>query len=97
MLADLRGIALLKNAAMAKISLALGGLLGENMAKVHLLVLDLPASGEGKALRCASFAFHLWHDTTTSSFFCFGGERHRHKAAFHSGLFFDYVIVSKLA
>ena len=82
---------------MAKISLALGGLLGKNMSKIHLLVLDLPASGEGKTLCGASLAFHLWHDTTTSSFFCFGGERHRHKTAFHSGLFFDYVIVSKLA
>jgi len=82
---------------VTKISLALGGLLGKNMAQVHLLVLDLPARGEGKALRGASFAFHLWHDTTTSSFFCFGGERHRHETAFHSGLFLDYVFVTKLA
>jgi hypothetical protein len=82
---------------VAKVSLALCALLGKNMAQVHLLVLDLPARGEGKALRGASFAFHLWHDTTTSSFFCFGGERHRHEAAFHSGLLFDYVIVTKLA
>jgi hypothetical protein len=76
LLADLCGIALLQNTAMAKISLALGGLLGQDMAKIHLLVLDLTGSGEGETLCGASFGFHLWHDTTTSSFFCFGGERH---------------------
>ena len=97
LLADLRCIALAKNSCVAEVSLAFGGLLGQNMTKIHLLVLDLTASGKGKALRGASFAFHLWHDTTTSSFFCFGGERHRHETAFHCRLFLDYVIVSKLA
>lgn len=82
---------------MAKVSLALRRLLGQDMAKVHFLVLDLTGCGEGKTLCGAPFAFHLWHDTVTSSFFCFGGERHRHETALHRGLFLDDKVIPKLA
>jgi hypothetical protein len=46
---------------MAEIPLSLGGLFGQNMAKVLFFILNLPRTGKGITLGGAFFGFHFWH------------------------------------
>jgi hypothetical protein len=45
----------------AKVTLVLGGLLGEDVALERLTSLDRAACADSEALGCAFFRFHLGH------------------------------------
>ena len=88
LLFNLLCLAVGENTSMAKIHLALGRPLRQDMTEIHFLVLNFACSSKTVAFCCRLLCLHLWHFKT--SLLDLGAQRHRHEATVHrSRLLYD--------